>query len=613
MSLYKKKNLMWSNLRRLLLPATLWTRGFTAAWLGALVTLLLFDLLWCIQTTFRGMSFPATYINALTLATLLSLPAILTRRRWVMCVVLLLADALLIANLMYCRTYFNSIPPASYLLAGHVMDFSESIFDSWNWTYLLLPLVALLTPLFMHGGRRRKQLSPSPGRYLGLLVFTSLLSAVSAFASGGLRSHVAHLKEECYYATTPAVIYTIPGTILAELATPAPELSPSSRRAVDSWLATHEDLLSKLHTPEIPDSLRRTNLVMVFCESLESWPVGATIEGKPITPVLNSLLSDSTLTTWYAPHVLSQVGNGRSIDGQLLMLTGLYPMRNYVYAMKFPSHTYPALPDAMRRSGATTYLLSGDKPSTWNQGLMARAFGIDHTEMADRWDNSERIGNPKRLSDRSLMAQTVAKMKQGTVWPEGERGYVQIVTYTGHNPFRIPAEHRTLHLTGSYPEKLADYATAVHYTDSSLGLLLTYLRSRSDWPQTMVAIVGDHEALGTWRNELRASAPGNSLVNPTGFVPLIVINSPIGGVHKEVMGQADVYPTLLSLLSLPYPWRGLGFPATAPEAPGFALDFQGNLSGTPSDSILPGMKAHVKAASEISNTLILHNMLRKPQ
>ena len=75
-------------------------------------------------------------------------------------------------------------------------------------------------------------------------------------------------------------------------------------------------------------------------------------------------------------------------------------------------------------------------------------------------------------------------MQRGDVWPEGESAYVQLVTYTGHNPFRIPEELQTIALEGDYPAKLRDYMTAVHYSDQALGRFLHYLRTRSDWNRT---------------------------------------------------------------------------------------------------------------------------------
>jgi len=104
-------------------------------------------------------------------------------------------------------------------------------------------------------------------------------------------------------------------------------------------------------------------------------------------------------------------------------------------------------------------------------------------------------------------------MQRGEIWPEGEKAYVQIVTYTGHNPFKIPEKFKTISFSGNYPEKLTDYLTTVHYTDQALGRLLDYLKSRPDWHRTMVVIVGDHEALASWRHEMRNSIEGRIRAN----------------------------------------------------------------------------------------------------
>ncbi len=609
MGLYKKKNIVVGAIGRLLLPEVLWTRHYLIAWLGCLATVLAFDVLWCWQTTFRAFGFAGTYINALLLATVMSLPAVLSRRSWPLLVVMLLVDLLMIANLMYCLTYFNSIPLASYGLVGNVMDFTASIGDSFRWIYLLLPGIAVATFLLLDPDEREQQ--PNVVFYLLTLGVLALVSGVTALFSGGMTRHVTELKGECYYATTPPVIYTVFGNLAAEAMERSESLTDSQRALVADWGKDHLKYLSEIPSVAVPadSASRRDNLVMIFCESLESWPIGVEVEGKPLTPNLNAALAD-TATTRYAPRVLSQVGNGRSIDGQLLMLAGMYPMRDFVYAMKFADNQYFTLPKAMYEQGARTYLLSGDKPSTWNQGLVARAFGIDHTEMKDSWDNSERIGHPKRLSDNSFFTQSIAKMQRGDVWPEGEKAYVQMVTYTGHNPFRIPKEFQTISFEGDYPGKLRDYMTAVNYTDAALGRFLDYLRGRSDWERTMVVIVGDHEALASWRHDLLADPLGSKIVEREGYVPLIILNAPVAGRRDAVMGQADVYSTLLDQMQLPYGWRGMGFSALSPQSPRFAVDYQGRVVGDTSGAP-GGLVKHINDARAASDLMIRHDMMEK--
>lgn len=587
-----KMNRLMEKVRRL------WGRGFAGGWLAALALVLAFDLLWCYETTFRGLGFAGTYVNALALATVLALPA-LWHRRWAQMAVLLAMSLVMMANLIYCRTYFNSIPAPSYMLAGNVADFTASILDTLRLRDFVLPAIALLAPVAM--GPRVKPTNVNGGGYLIVLLLLMAVATGVALCHGGLRSHVGRLRQECYYATTPAVIYTIPGTVAAELMESHSEITDGERAFVEAWMADHERFLARYAAADSAGP-RVRNLVVVICESLESWPIGFRLEGQEVAPNLTRLVGDSAV--WYAPHVLSQVGNGHSIDGQLLMLAGMYPMRNFVYAMRFADNRYHAIPQAF--AGDETWLMSGDKPATWNQARVASAFGIDSLRMEQSWDRSEMIGRPARLSDRALVDQAVARFRSGEVLAEGKSGYVQIVTYTGHNPFRIPEELKTIKLQGDYPPKMADYLTAVSFTDRALGELVDYLRGRPDASETAIVIVGDHEGLAAYRPDMLAHPAGRGVVAPEGYVPLIVVNGGRSGVHEPVMGQADVYSTLREMLRLPLAYPGMGFPASANL--GFAFTYQGELVGDTVGAD-PALVRHVADAPAVSDLVIRHNLL----
>ena len=106
-----------------------------------LLTFLLFDLFWCIQTTFRAFSYPETYINALTVSLILLLPYIFTRKDQFFLPIVFILDILLIANLMYNRTYNSAIPLQSYLIADNLTDFLPSVISSIRWFDFLLLLL----------------------------------------------------------------------------------------------------------------------------------------------------------------------------------------------------------------------------------------------------------------------------------------------------------------------------------------------------------------------------------------------------------------------------------------------------------------------------------------
>ena len=112
-----------------------------------------------------------------------------------------------------------------------------------------------------------------------------------------------------------------------------------------------------------------------------------------------------------------------------------------------------------------------------------------------------------------------------------------------------------------------------NYTDHGLGILLNYLKSRPDYKDMMIVIIGDHEGLAADRKPICASSAAKNIVSDKQLTPFIVINAPVGGIYKPVLGQVDQYPTILNLLHLDsYQWKGMGQsildPAKQPAAVG---------------------------------------------
>ncbi|MDE5922231.1 MAG: LTA synthase family protein, partial [Muribaculum sp.] len=540
-----------------LFPADMWRGRLSVLVAAAFLKLILFDVVWCTGTTFRAMSDIGLYLNALLGALVLALTYVLSRRFWIAVTILFLADGVLVANLMYCRTYFTAIPLDSYLLAGNLSDFTASVVDSMRWLDILIPLTSVAA--WIIGRRMPRRFPPRYTlRYLACLLVAALLAAIAAMCRGGFKAHYSRLQESCYYTTCTTPIYTVGGSIMYDiLSGNSRSLDDAARARIDSWMQQKESC--RPHRA-LPDSIpSRDNLVIILCESLESWVIDRNIDGVEITPVIDSLIAD-TASTLYAPNVLTQVAAGRSIDCQLLINAGMLPMQSSVYSMRYPQNRYYTLNQALaEKNGARSYILSCDKPIVWNQEPIARAFGIDTLLTRSSWRNDELVGNPAKLSDGSFMRQAVEKMQAAEIWPEGENAFIQFVTYSGHNPFRLPENLRTVAFSDRFPERMRDYMMMARYTDSAIGTLLSYLRSRPDYDRTLIVITGDHEGLAMDRAAILDNPDARGIVSPGQYTPLIIVNSPVGGRYDAVLGQADIYPTLLNLMKLDsYRWKGMG-------------------------------------------------------
>lgn len=580
-----------------------WDSGSTLFALAIFLKFVVFDVIWCSYTTFVPFSTLESYVTKL-LATLVLVAPMYWGRMWrLQTAILLLLDVWLVANLMYYRTYYTAIPPANYLLVSNLDGFMGSVFDSFRWVDVLFPLLTVGTVVAFLRLRRTERV-PARRRILPYgvpLLVLALTFGVATTVKGGFMRAVDQVRQSAYLCSSTPCIYSLFGHLCFELWQGQQELTPEVRQSIDQWLARRPAL------PVLPDSVEHpVSCIVILAESLESWVLGQTVEGQEITPCLNRLLAEPS--TLYAPHVLTQVKGGRSIDAQLLVCTGLLPLNSGCYSSLYPDNDYPSLPKALHQAhDARAYLLTIDKLSTWNQGMIARSFGTDTILAYPDFELTEAFGTHKRIGDRSFFSQCRQKMERGEIWPAGQPAYLQMVTYSGHAPFKLPEHLQELTLADSIPEKARDYMQTAHYTDSAIGQFVDYLKTRPDYAQTMVVIMGDHEGLAGWRPELHEAVPW--LVPAEPFTPLVVLNSPLGMRHEGVMGQVDIYPTLLGLLGLEdYRWAGLGQSILDPTKQSVAVGSHFNVVG---QDYTPAEAERLRQAHDVSDAIIRFDYLRE--
>ena len=304
--------------------------------LAMLLSFLWFDVVWCMATTFTSFSMAETYINSVLISLILALPAMVWHKRRLQWVILVVICIWLECNLLYSRTYFSTIPLESYLLASNLSDFTSSVTDSLRWSDL--GFVVIISAALVWGFPRRRDVVLS-GRnkliYCGYILFLGLVSSCMLVCRGGFKQAWERLENGNYHSCR-IPMFTVAGSMIHDYMASGNQMSESDKVIVDDWLNLHTELVEPADSTMLGGEY--DSMVLILCESLESWPIGLTLEGKEITPNLNHLVSDSS--TLYSPNVLSQVGPGRSIDAQLIINVGMLPMERGVYSMQVPFNTY---------------------------------------------------------------------------------------------------------------------------------------------------------------------------------------------------------------------------------------------------------------------------------
>lgn len=582
----------------------LWDKTAIIFAVGIFLTFVAFDVIWCMDTTFASFSFFETYATKIIATLALAGVYALTRCRWAQIVVMALLDVLLVANLMYFRTYYSAIPASSYLEAGNLADFKASVTDSLRWADIVLPLITIATAVmaFRYKTTKRQPLTAVLKWWAAPLAGFALLLTGVNLCKGGFHKSLRSVRQSAYLCSADAPIFSVFGCIWYDITDAAEPITPEKQAEIERWLASQPK-----HQPADSVTEKRSNLLIVFAESLESWVLEKKVDGKEITPCLNRLLKEKS--TLYAPNVLTQVKGGRSIDAQLMICSGLLPLMSGTYSSLYYDNTFYTLQKAMRGlKHSRSYLLTIDKVSTWNQGAVARSFGTDTIISYHDFKMTEAFGTHKRIGDASFFQQCREKIERGEVWKPGESVYMQFVTYSGHAPFKLPDHLRTITLPASIPEKAADYMTTAHYTDKAIGDFVAYLKTLPQYKETIVVIVGDHEGLASYRQELVDNPACRGLVSDKQLTPFIVLNSPVGMRYDKFMGQIVIYPTLLNLMQLDaYRWHGLGQSILDPRKQGVAVGSVMNVEGTGSDKEVE----RLKEAHTVSDYMLRYDWLKR--
>lgn len=582
----------------------LWDKTAIIFAVGIFLTFVAFDVIWCMDTTFASFSFFETYATKIIATLALVGVYVLTRSRWAQIVVMALLDVLLVANLMYFRTYYSAIPASSYLEAGNLADFKASVTDSLRWADIVLPLITIATAVmaFRYKTTKRQPLTAVLKWWAAPLAGFALLLTGVNLCKGGFHKSLRSVRQSAYLCSADAPIFSVFGCIWYDITDAAEPITPEKQAEIERWLASQPK-----HQPADSVTEKRSNLLIVFAESLESWVLEKKVDGKEITPCLNRLLKEKS--TLYAPNVLTQVKGGRSIDAQLMICSGLLPLMSGTYSSLYYDNTFYTLQKAMRGlKHSRSYLLTIDKVSTWNQGAVARSFGTDTIISYHDFKMTEAFGTHKRIGDASFFQQCREKIERGEVWKPGESVYMQFVTYSGHAPFKLPDHLRTITFPASIPEKAADYMTTAHYTDKAIGDFVAYLKTLPQYKETIVVIVGDHEGLASYRQELVGNPACRRLVSDKQLTPFIVLNSPVGMRYDKFMGQIDIYPTLLNLMQLDaYRWHGLGQSILDPRKQGVAVGSVMNVEGTGSDKEVE----RLKEAHTVSDYMLRYDWLKR--
>lgn len=490
------------------------------------------------------------HVVAISLANALLLlsPYWLLRRRWrwLVWIPLTLLTIWCLMQLCYCRAYDDLMPWRSLLITDNVnptLAASTVSLLRWQDLLIVLPFLALIAACLL-GLRVKDDVYRLKPFWYTLLA--ALITAAVAYIDGTENYEKRFLykfSNRDYYAYNgllPYCAFTLYQAVTNDCA-----VSDDDRAEVQRFLAEEH--------PQYSDnqycSQEKRNLVLFIVESLHTWPIGMEVDGREVTPTLNRLVKGEGVI--YAPHVLFQTSHGHSSDAHFIYNTGLAPLRDGVVAVDWGDGAYPTLAAAL--DGYDCREIICTPGVNWNQNVTARTYGFDSLYTRDDLTKAGALMRHNNIDDAALTdfaANLLPNMQQPF--------FLEMVTMTMHVPY-TNGKSRPSWITASdiLNAEARDYLNCVNITDSCIGAFIDDLYSKGLGENTVVAIVSDHTQI--YLNRIMGRTDYEWVDDEWG-IPLIIAGCDKTLKYDPVIGQLDVFPTLLDVMGAnAYPWKGLGY------------------------------------------------------
>lgn len=300
-----------------------------------------------------------------------------------------------------------------------------------------------------------------------------------------------------------------------------------------------------------PGAARGKNLIVIQCEAIQTFLIGAKVDGVEVTPNLNKLVREC----WYFPRTYTQISRGNTSDAEWISNTGSYPPPGEAATVRWGDRRAPSLPRLMSAEGYHTVTFHANDARFWNRTNMYQALGFD-----EYWDRSKLGWQPRwkwGSSDETVFGKVTDEMVR--LRSANTSFYAQIITMTSHYPFEFPPkEFRPYEPPAAWADtKLGTYLSSESYADKALGQFVAKLKSTGLWDESVVVLYGDHFGYLMTDHDPKSAAAEKQLFggsyNLTQYlgIPLMVhVPGSEGGKIDDTVGQVDILATLADPLGL---------------------------------------------------------------
>ncbi|WP_088292536.1 LTA synthase family protein [Bacillus mycoides] len=300
--------------------------------------------------------------------------------------------------------------------------------------------------------------------------------------------------------------------------------------------------------PNMFGAAKGKNVIVVTLESLQTFLIGASVNGQEVTPFLNEFINES----YYFDNFFHQTGQGKTSDSEFLIDTSLYPLNRGAVFFTHGNNDYTATPEILRQQGYFTTVFHANNATFWNRNIMYSALGYDRYYNELDYKITPETNLNWGLKDIEYFDQSVDILK--TV---DQPFYARFLTLTNHYPFTYDEDTKFIEPYNSGNGVFDRYIVTARYLDESIKKFIERLKAEEMYDDSIIVLYGDHYGISEKHN--RAMAQFLEKDQITEFDTLNLQRTPLyihipgqteGQTISKPTGQIDMKPTILNLLGV---------------------------------------------------------------
>ena len=296
------------------------------------------------------------------------------------------------------------------------------------------------------------------------------------------------------------------------------------------------------------------NVIIIHLESFQQFLINYKLDGKEVTPFLNSLYNGKDFYSF--ANFFNQVGQGKTSDAENMLETGTFGLpQGSLFSALGTDNTFEGAPAILHQSeGYTSAVFHGNNGSFWNRDNVYKNLGYQYFFDSSYFNTDSNNLTEYGMKDKLMFHDSIKYLEHLQ-----QPFYVKYITLSNHFPFVIDKPNQSIEPANTADSSVNNYFVTAHYLDQAVQQFFDYLKKSGLYDNSVIILYGDHYGISDTRNLKLAPLLGKSAATWNSFddaqmqrVPLMIHipGNHDGGVQQQYGGEIDVLPTLLHLLGI---------------------------------------------------------------